>query len=62
MSIGTGVMAAAEAEYDRPEQALRYIRMLTDTLEMQSPGAIAEMSPGSVASCKRGQAMPWRGR
>ncbi len=61
MSICTGVMAAAEAEYDRPEQALRYIRMLTDTLEFQSPGAIAEMSPdyGCFVQAWSGYAVAW---
>jgi glycogen debranching enzyme len=61
MSIATGVMAAAEAEYNRPEQALGYIRMLTDTLDMQSPGAIAEMSPdfGCFVQAWSGYAVAW---
>lgn len=61
MSIGTGVMAAAEAEYGRPEQALRYMRMLTDTLLMQSPGTIAEMSPdyGCFVQAWSGYAIAW---
>jgi glycogen debranching enzyme len=61
MSISTGVMAAAEAEYDRPVQALRYIRLLTDTLELQSPGAIAEMSPdyGCFVQAWSGYAVAW---
>jgi hypothetical protein len=61
MSISTGVMASAEAEYGRSEQALGYIRMLTDTLEVQMPGAIAEMSPdfGCFVQAWSGYAVAW---
>lgn len=45
MSISTGVLAVAEAAYGRVERALEHLRLLTDTLDLQMPGAIAEMSP-----------------
>ena len=45
MSISTGVLAVAEMAYGHVEQALGHVRLLTDTLDLQMPGAIAEMSP-----------------
>jgi glycogen debranching enzyme len=61
MSISTGVVAVAEAEYGRPERALHYIRMLTDTLDMQMPGAISEMSPdyGCFVQAWSGYGVAW---
>lgn len=61
MSISTGVMAVAEARYGRPERALTYIRMMTDTLDMQMPGAIAEMSPnwGCFVQAWSGYGVAW---
>jgi glycogen debranching enzyme len=61
MSIGTGVLAVAETMYGRAEQALAYVRVLTDTLEMQMPGAIAEMSPdyGCFVQAWSGYGVAW---
>jgi glycogen debranching enzyme len=61
MSIATGVLAVAEAVYGRSEQALRYVRILTDTLEMQMPGAISEMSPdyGCFVQAWSGYGVAW---
>jgi hypothetical protein len=61
MSISTGVVAVAEALYGRPERALAYIRMMTDTLDMQMPGAIAEMSPdyGCFVQAWSGYGVAW---
>jgi glycogen debranching enzyme len=61
MSISTGVVAVAEALYGRPDQALAYIRMMTDTLDMQMPGAIAEMSPnyGCFVQAWSGYGVAW---
>ncbi len=61
MSIGTGVLAVAEVLYGRPEQSLAYIRLLTDTLEMQMPGAISEMSPdwGCFVQAWSGYGVAW---
>jgi hypothetical protein len=47
MSISTGVLAVAETVYGRAEQALRYLNLLSETLGLQMPGAIAEFSPDS---------------
>ena len=61
MSINTGVLAVAEAQYGRAEQALHYVRLLTDTLELQMPGAIAEMSPdyGCCVQAWSGYSVAW---
>lgn len=61
MSIGTGVLATSEVCYGRADEALSYVRLLTDTLEMQMPGAIAEMSPdyGCFVQAWSGYAVAW---
>jgi hypothetical protein len=61
MSIGTGVLAVAEVLYGRPEQSLAYVHTLTDTLEMQMPGAISEMSPdwGCFVQAWSGYGVAW---
>jgi len=61
MSISTGVLATAETRYGRVEQALDYVRLLTGTLEMGMPGAIAEMSPdgGCFVQAWSGYAVAW---
>lgn len=45
MSISTGALIEAEMRYGRIEQGLQYMRMLTDTVHLRTPGAISEMSP-----------------
>jgi glycogen debranching enzyme len=61
MSINTGVMAAAELAYKRVEQALRYIRMIAETLPLHMPGAISEMSPdgGCFVQAWSGYGIAW---
>jgi hypothetical protein len=61
MSINTGVLAVAEMRYGRVEQALGYVRTLTDTLEMHMPGAISELSPdhGCFVQAWSGYAVVW---
>jgi hypothetical protein len=61
MSISTGVMAAAEAAYGRVDEALRYVRTLTDQLGLQMPGAISEMSPdyGCFVQAWSGYGVAW---
>ncbi|HEY8347051.1 MAG TPA: hypothetical protein VIL07_07225 [Symbiobacteriaceae bacterium] len=61
MSINTGVLAVAELNYGRAEQALDYIRILAETLEMQMPGAIAEVMPdaGCFVQAWSGYGIAW---
>lgn len=61
MSLGTGVLATAEASYGRVERTLEYVHMLTETLDMQMPGAIAEVSPagGCFVQAWSGYAVAW---
>lgn len=61
MSINTGVVAVAAARYGRPQQALALIRQLCATLELQMPGAIAEVSPdqGCFVQAWSGYGIAW---
>lgn len=45
MTISTGVQAVAEARYNRIDQAIKFLRMITATLGQNMPGAINEMMP-----------------
>ncbi|REE91434.1 hypothetical protein A8990_105140 [Paenibacillus taihuensis] len=45
MTISTGVQAVAEAQYDRMDESLRYIRLIASTFNKRLPGSISEMSP-----------------
>ncbi|WP_374711593.1 hypothetical protein [Symbiobacterium terraclitae] len=47
MSINTGVLAVAELNYGRPDQALARVRSLAETLERHMPGAVPEILPDS---------------
>ena len=61
MSISTGALAVAEMAYGRVERGLRYVRALTDTLDMHMPGAISEISPnyGCFLQAWSGYAVAW---
>jgi glycogen debranching enzyme len=45
MTIATGVLAVAEAEYGRVDQALWYMDRIVQTFNRKLPGSIAEMMP-----------------
>jgi hypothetical protein len=45
MTLPTGVMAVAENNYGRPDQALDYIRKLTRSFSYALPGSMYEVSP-----------------
>ncbi|AGB41746.1 hypothetical protein Halha_1833 [Halobacteroides halobius DSM 5150] len=45
MTISTGVMAVAEANYNRADQSLDYIKRMAATEKFQMPGSLSEMSP-----------------
>ncbi|WP_126550765.1 amylo-alpha-1,6-glucosidase [Dictyobacter kobayashii] len=45
MTLPNGIMAAAEAQYQRMDQALTYSHHIARTLEQQMPGAFSEISP-----------------
>lgn len=45
MTISTGVQAVAEANNGRPDEAVKYLRMIAATLNQNMPGAINEMMP-----------------
>jgi glycogen debranching enzyme len=45
MTISTGVSAVAECRYDRMDEALRYVNLISSTFNQFLPGSISEMSP-----------------
>lgn len=45
-TLPNALMAIAEANYGRTEQALRYLNTLTAHIDLEMPGAFAEMLPG----------------
>ncbi len=45
MTLPTGVMAVAENQYGRPDQALDYIQKLTRSFSYALPGSMYEVSP-----------------
>lgn len=45
MTISTGVQAVAEAQYDRMDEALRYMQLIASTYGKYLPASISEMSP-----------------
>jgi len=45
MTLPTGVMAVAENQYERPDQALDYIQKLTRSFSYALPGSMYEVSP-----------------
>jgi glycogen debranching enzyme len=45
MTISTGVLAVAEAQYDRTDQALWYMDRIVQTFNRKLPGSISEMMP-----------------
>lgn len=45
MTISTGVLAVAEAEYGRVETALDYLNRMVETEPLHMPGSISEMLP-----------------
>jgi glycogen debranching enzyme len=45
MTISTAVQAVAECRYDRSEEALRYVNLISSTFNKRLPGSIYEMSP-----------------
>ncbi|RAP75168.1 glycogen debranching protein [Paenibacillus montanisoli] len=45
MTISTGVQAVAEAQYDRMDESLRFVRLIASTFNKRLPGSISEMSP-----------------
>lgn len=61
MSINTGVLAVAELQYGRVDKALQYVRTIAETLDMQMPGAISEMSPdyGCFVQAWSGYGVAW---
>jgi glycogen debranching enzyme len=44
-TVGNGVMAVAEANYGRLEQALRYMRAIAAATDLEMPGALPEVLP-----------------
>lgn len=45
MTISTGVQAVAEAQYDRMDEALKYMQLIASTYGKYLPASISEMSP-----------------
>ncbi|WP_308635768.1 alpha-L-rhamnosidase-related protein [Paenibacillus silvisoli] len=45
MTISTGVQAVAEAQYDRMDESLRFVRLIASNFNKRLPGSISEMSP-----------------
>ncbi|MEA2723803.1 MAG: hypothetical protein QOH59_1574 [Gemmatimonadales bacterium] len=45
MTISTGVLAVAEAKYDRIDQSLWYSNRIVETFNRKLPGSISEMMP-----------------
>ncbi|GER88012.1 hypothetical protein KDW_21740 [Dictyobacter vulcani] len=45
MTLPNGIMAAAEAEYQRMDQALVYSQHIARTMDQRMPGAFSEISP-----------------
>jgi glycogen debranching enzyme len=45
MTISTGVQAVAEAQYDRMDESLRFVKLIASTFNKRLPGSISEMSP-----------------
>lgn len=45
MTLPTGVQAIAENNYGRPDQALKYLELMTNTFSYALPGSIYEVSP-----------------
>ena len=45
MTLPNGIMAAAEAQYQRMERALAYSRKIAETVAVRMPGAFSEVSP-----------------
>ncbi|GCE26689.1 hypothetical protein KDA_21730 [Dictyobacter alpinus] len=45
MTLPNGIMAAAEAQYQRMDQALTYSHHIARTLDQRMPGAFSEISP-----------------
>ena len=61
MSINTGVLAVAELNYGRPDEALARVRVLAETLERHMPGAVPEILPdgGCFLQAWSGYAIAW---
>lgn len=61
MSISTGVMAVAEAQYGRIDKAYEYMRKIASSIDMAMPGAISEMSPdyGCFVQAWSGYGIAW---
>lgn len=61
MSITTGELALAELNYGRVDQGIAYLRRMAETLDLQMPGAISEISPdaGCFVQAWSGYAIAW---
>jgi len=45
MTLPTGILAVAENNYNRPDEALNYLKRMTKTFSYALPGSIYEVSP-----------------